>query len=650
MVRGSSLATPLWWYRAPDRSRSPDPRQFQPRRTYVAYRPPSTGRDSSYEDYGHESRPPRFRHSRSHSRSRGLSRHGCETAGREYDMSQPSTRPPRDASPRRNGTRRHYRDEPERPRDSPPRRPLKRDRPTDERHPRPELSMSDNRHGRPYRPRERAHGDHFPSPEHAVQPIHESRRERSPERRPRHREPIRPMDSERRMARADKPRISPSRCAPRQSTRSDHRSREERDTSRKQHDSEENNKPERHPRRPSMNEDRLSTEHNTPTESSSGTTNAVSTAGSRAHKRSTASRSPRSSKRDSGSGKSHAPTAPTSSVSSKLRPVQEHLDQLQFEAVSDTELETMLTPAVFLTTTSPAKDTAGTELTDLASGEQGLVESGQNKENKETLPTSSDAAADSAVTTDASKTNETKGEESTALVLDALDKISSQLKQKLSGPETWDIGAGSESEIEDDVGLGGLDLFADQSVIGLTTSKTGWSTRSRQLTASLNAPWQRLVESATKELAPMDLAMENKMNDRDFIQPAVCVGTPLNPQGSSFPRRLVSLQRRASGAACLSQIGISSRYLGSELRTELIHLVQEQLSTEDADKSELTSSAPEIDTIGSHTVAWMDRTRDIFASCGQDLPRLWFESAINFGILSGKSDHTVRRLLLQGTT
>ncbi|THD18574.1 hypothetical protein D915_010820 [Fasciola hepatica] len=220
-------------HRAPERSRSPDPRHFQPRRTYVAYRPPSAGRDSSYDDYPHESRPPRFRRSRSHSRSHGLSRHTAETSGRDYDVPQQPSRL-RDLSPRRTYSRRHYRDEPDRgSRESPPRRPIRRDRHVEERRPRHELPTADSRHSRPYRSHERIRDDNFPNPEHTVMPeAPESRRDLSTEQ-PRHREFVRAADSERRITRAEKPHVSPSKCSTRLSTRSEHRSRD-RDLSRKQ--------------------------------------------------------------------------------------------------------------------------------------------------------------------------------------------------------------------------------------------------------------------------------------------------------------------------------------------------------------------------------------------------------------------------------
>lgn len=221
-------------YRAQERSRSPDPRHFQPRRTYVAYRPPSVGRESSYEDYSHESRVPRFRRSRSHSRSHGLSRHATENSSRDYDVLQPSGRS-RDLSPRRTYSRRHYRDEPDRAsRDSPPRRPIRRGKHMEDHRPRHELSAGDNRHSRPYRSRERVHDDSFPSPEHVVvSDTHEPRRDLSSEQS-RSREFVRSTDTERRTTRVDKPRLSPSKSSAKQPTHSEHRSYEEKDLDRKQ--------------------------------------------------------------------------------------------------------------------------------------------------------------------------------------------------------------------------------------------------------------------------------------------------------------------------------------------------------------------------------------------------------------------------------
>ncbi|TPP66435.1 hypothetical protein FGIG_11784 [Fasciola gigantica] len=636
-------------HRAPERSRSPDPRHFQPRRTYVAYRPPSAGRDSSYDDYPHESRPPRFRRSRSHSRSHGLSRHTAETSGRDYDVPQQPSRL-RDLSPRRTYSRRHYRDEPDRgSRESPPRRPIRRDRHVEERRPRHELPTADNRHSRPYRSHERIRDDNFPNPEHTVMPeAPESRRDLSTEQ-PRHREFVRAADSERRITRAEKPHVSPSKCSTRPSTRSEHRSRD-RDLSRKQRDSD-SSKLERRARRPSVNEDRPSLEPSTPTESVPSLV--VVSAGSR-NKRSSTSRSPRVARRDSGPHKSHpqssSNSASSSSMSSKLRPVHEHLDQLQFEAVSDTELESMLTPTVFLTA-SQAKDSRRAELADPTVGSHPLTESDQG-ENKDVLTvTSYGPSTVSEVSTDASKVTDVKNEETTALVLDTLDKISSQLKQKLAGAETWDTGTGSESEadIEDEAGLNELDdLLTDQSVIGLTTCKPGWSTRSRQLTASLLAPWQRLVASASKDPNSDVSAVENEVSGHEHIQPAVCVDTPLGSQRTLFPYRLVSLQNRSLGAACLARIGISKRFLGSELCSELTRLVREQLATEES-SDELRVLPNPADNLGSHTCAWLDRTRDFVSSCGQELPRNWVEACANFGVLNGKSDHLLRRFLLQKT-
>lgn len=108
----------------------------------------------------------------------------------------------------------------------------------------------------------------------------------------------------------------------------------------------------------------------------------------------------------------------------------------------------------------------------------------------------------------------------------------------------------------------------------------------------------------------------------------------------------VSLQNRSSGAACLSRIGFSKRFLGSELCSELTRLLQEQVTSEESEDEPRMLSVS-ADSSDSHTIAWQCRARDLMFSCGRESPRNWLNACVSFGVLNGKSDHLMRRFLLQ---
>ncbi|KAF5394851.1 hypothetical protein PHET_09925 [Paragonimus heterotremus] len=225
-------------------------------------------------------------------------------------------------------------------------------------------------------------------------------------------------------------------------------------------------------------------------------------------------------------------------LSSKVIAVLDLLAEVHTEDVSDVELESMLPPDLFSisfgTFHAKLNQTDATEKT--TSKESEIPEADANN------------GTSAASTVDKERTD----------ALNSLEKLSSQIRQKLIAPEPWDneeLSPSSSFEVEEDYD----ELVNNQSLVNIAASNKDSTYRPQHLVTTLATQWQQLVDSASKTLEPP--ASDSASND--FISPAVRLDNIFDIPSSVG--KLIPIQKRVRGALALPHVGVSLRYLGEDL-------------------------------------------------------------------------------------
>ncbi|CAH8514632.1 unnamed protein product [Dicrocoelium dendriticum] len=449
--------------------RMEDPRPRFTYRAYAGYRRISHGRDSSPEEWSAEDFNSRHRRGR----SRGSPRSGHGTIPHSYGYRYPDSRQRYDSSPRSSGQRRH---ESRRSRSRSP--SSKRDR--------HHYELSDRSH-----PRTR----HYPQ---RLSPNGYSRH-RPIARRRSSREPAYDGSSQYKPSRDDPSRSSGTKRAvdddkyhsyKQPSRRTGLTSEEERH----KHDVEQSRS--KSPAKESKDDKLRGRSVSDPEREHPGARRSpVRTTDNKRHK-SPSSRSPRTVSGD----KVRKPK-----ISAKVSAVLDLLGEVTVEAVSDTELESILPPEILSVGIMNHTVTLSSVISSVET--RPITSEDQNMAAYQGLVSAPEPEAKHVNTPD------------------ALDKLTSRIRQKLSEPEPWDsaeLSSVDGDEVDTEHAPEEDAPALEHSLVNIAAINKNHSSLSQQAIASLSTQWQELIESAEKNLTSVG-------TETDFVSPSVRVTDILKP-------------------------------------------------------------------------------------------------------------------------
>ncbi|KAF6776906.1 hypothetical protein AHF37_04105 [Paragonimus kellicotti] len=311
---------------------------------------------------------------------------------------------------------------------------------------------------------------------------------------------------------------------------------------------------------------------------------------------SSSSRSPRFHAPD----RSHKPK-----LSSKVIAVLDLLAEVHTEDVSDVELESLLPPDLF----SMSFGTFHTKLSQTDATEKIASKESEISEADAINGTSAASTADKE-RTDASH---------------SLEKLSSQIRQKLIAPEPWDneeLSPSSSFEVEEDYD----ELVNNQSLVNIAASNKDSTYRPQHLVTTLATQWQQLIDSASKALEPSS----SDSSSNDFINPAVRLDNVFDIPSSVG--KLIPIQKRVRGALALPHVGVSLRYLGEDL----FKCLNNELACVTADEQAIGSTGL---VCPATEIAWTQR-------CPEAVDQSLASVLCSGDVLSATTDLFVRQTLL----
>ncbi|KER20705.1 hypothetical protein T265_15258, partial [Opisthorchis viverrini] len=301
-----------------------------------------------------------------------------------------------------------------------------------------------------------------------------------------------------------------------------------------------------------------------------------------------------------------------SKLSSKVCAVLNLLGELGTDIVSDAELDSLL----------PLDILSGNDITDLNCSTSLTCPKIQlDQQQADELPAPPlESMGDSA---------EKRLDDKNLRALSSLENLSSQIRQKLCEPEQWDdsVELSPSSDHEGDLDD---ESPTHQSLVTIATSRKSLPSRPQPINSML-MPWQELIESADSSCAP-----ETAVVSSDLISPVVQPDDLLRSGACSA--RLLSMRNRACGAFILRHIGVSKRYMG----TDLLACLNNELASVGDDT--LTDTKASHAQVGQTEIAWMQRNPQMAEPLSPSTTRPFVPHG---DLLSSMSDALMRQQLLE---